>query len=216
MQAGFSTHGPSRSSCPFADGCLRSKQTRDVWSAPRMAGRVAAERSLHRARTRSQAIRVAIAPPRTSATTATLASTTQIIRTGALSRLHAPSWQPHQLISRRAPMARAKTLHTRVSSAPRWMGLISRRLIRPTRHPQSHIRPGFGPEAWPNSINWLGSELAPVGALPVPARSRSGRQLHSLKWAPPTTDDFDTLTYRCDTVTFCRLQLVRAIWSHRK
>ena len=26
------------------------------------------------------------------------------------------------------------------------------RLIRPTRHPQSHIRPGFGPEAWAKLI----------------------------------------------------------------
>src|SRR5580704_6741400 len=32
------------------------------------------------------------------------------------------------------------------------------RLIRPTRHPQSHIRPGFGPEAWAKPFNWLGSD----------------------------------------------------------
>jgi hypothetical protein len=41
-------------------------------------------------------------------------------------RLHAAPWQPHQLISGRAPSARTKILHTRGSSAPRWMGLVSR------------------------------------------------------------------------------------------
>jgi hypothetical protein len=40
--------------------------------------------------------------------------------------VHAAPWQPHQLISGRAPMARTKILHTRGSSAPRWMGLVSR------------------------------------------------------------------------------------------
>ena len=29
------------------------------------------------------------------------------------------------------------------------------RLIRPTRHPQSHIRPGFGPEAWAKLIQLI-------------------------------------------------------------
>jgi hypothetical protein len=41
-------------------------------------------------------------------------------------RLHAAPLQPHQLISGRAPSARTKILHTRGSSAPRWMGLVSR------------------------------------------------------------------------------------------
>jgi hypothetical protein len=56
----------------------------------------------------------------------TPASITQTIRTGATYRLHAAPWQPHQLISGRAPTARTKILHTRGSSAPRWMGLVSR------------------------------------------------------------------------------------------
>src|SRR3984893_5152835 len=38
----------------------------------------------------------------------------------------ATPWQPHQLISGRAPTARTKILHTRGSSAPSWMGLVSR------------------------------------------------------------------------------------------
>ena len=42
------------------------------------------------------------------------------------------------------------------------------RLIRPTRHPQSHIRPGIGPEAWAktHSTDQVVT-MAPVGTLPV-------------------------------------------------
>src|SRR6202047_2536450 len=45
------------------------------------------------------------------------------------------------------------------------------RLIRPTRHPQSHIRPGFGPEAWAALIELVSQAvtIAPVGSLPVSA-----------------------------------------------
>jgi hypothetical protein len=42
------------------------------------------------------------------------------------------------------------------------------RLIRPTRHPQSHIRPGFGPEAWARLIELVRAvTIAPFGTLPV-------------------------------------------------
>jgi hypothetical protein len=63
-----------------------------------------------------------------------------------VSRLHAAPWQPHQLISGRAPSARTKILHTRGSSAPRWMGLVSRTADKANpassvTHP-SRLRPG--------------------------------------------------------------------------
>jgi hypothetical protein len=76
--------------------------------------------------------------------------------------------QPHQLISGRAPSARTKILHTRGSSAPRWMGLISRTADKanPTSsvtHPSRH---------WPGSVGQTQSTgqavtIAPVGTLPV-------------------------------------------------
>src|ERR1700734_3797013 len=92
----------------------RSRHKRYLGGPPAFGGvalYLAAKRPLDRARKRSRPIRVTIAPPRTSAAYVTFASMTQTIRTGALSRLHAASWQPHQLISGRAPMARTKILH---------------------------------------------------------------------------------------------------------
>ena len=83
-------------------------------------------------------------------------------------RLHAAPWQPHQLISGRAPTARTKILHTRGSSAPRWMGLISRTADKANpassvTHPSRH---------WPGSVGQTHSAdqavtSAPVGTLPV-------------------------------------------------
>lgn len=77
-------------------------------------------------------------------------------------------WQPHQLISGRAPAARTKILHTRGSSAPRWMGLISRTADKANpassvTHPSRH---------WPGSAGQTHSTdqvvtMAPVGTLPV-------------------------------------------------
>jgi len=85
-----------------------------------------------------------------------------------LSRLHAAPWQPHQLISGRAPAARTKILHTRGSLAPRWMGLISRTADKANpassvTHPSRH---------WPGSVGQTHSTdqvvtMAPVGTLPV-------------------------------------------------
>jgi hypothetical protein len=63
-------------------------------------------------------------------------------------RLCAAPWQPHQLISGRAPMARTKILHTRGSTAPRWMGLISRTADK--ANPASSVtHPSW---LWPGSV----------------------------------------------------------------
>jgi hypothetical protein len=78
----------------------------------------------------------------------TPASITQTIRTGALSRLHAAPWQPHQLISGRAPVARTKILHARGSSAPRWMGLVSRTADK--ANPASSVT--HPSRLWPGSV----------------------------------------------------------------
>jgi len=87
---------------------------------------LAAKRPLDRARKRSRPIRVTIAPPRIRRHTLRPLPRRKQSGLEPLSRLHAAPWQPHQLISGRAPTARTKILHTRGSLAPRWMGLISR------------------------------------------------------------------------------------------
>jgi hypothetical protein len=141
--------------------------------ARRVALYLAAERPLDRARKRSRPIRVTIAPPRT----ATLRPLPRRKQSGLepLSCLHAALWQPHQLISGRAPTARTKILHTRGSSAPRWMGLVSRTADRPTRHPQSHIRPGL----WPRSVGQTHSTVSGDDCV--------GRHLPGLD-VPPESD----------------------------
>jgi hypothetical protein len=63
-------------------------------------------------------------------------------------RLQAAPWQPHQLISGRAPAARTKILHTRGSSAPRWMGLISRTADK--ANPASSVT--HPSRLWPGSV----------------------------------------------------------------
>ena len=98
----------------------------------------------------------------------TPASTTQTSGLEPLSRLHAAPWQPHQLISGRAPMARTKILHTRGSSAPRWMGLVSRTADKANpassvTHP-SRLRPGSVGQT--HSTDQVVT-MAPVGTLPV-------------------------------------------------
>lgn len=85
-----------------------------------------------------------------------------------LSRLHAAPWQPHQLISGRAPAARTKILHTRGSLAPRWMGLISRTADK--ANPVSSVT--HPSRLWPGSVGQTHATdqavtMAPVGTLPV-------------------------------------------------
>jgi hypothetical protein len=83
-------------------------------------------------------------------------------------RLDAAPWQPHQLISGRAPSVRTKILHTRGSSAPRWMGLISRTADK--ANPASSVT--HPSRLWPGSVGQTHSAdqavtTAPVGTLPV-------------------------------------------------
>ena len=122
-----------------------------VGAAPptrRVALYLAAKRPLDRARKWSRPIRVTIAPPRTSAG----------IRHACFHHANNQDWSHHI----------ACMLHrgSRINLYPverQWLEpksciLVAARLqdgwdsslvrlIRPTRHPQSHIRPGFGPEA---------------------------------------------------------------------
>ena len=132
-----------------ASGGSRHK---DSWAAPAFGGvalYLAAKRPLDRARERSRLIWVTIAPPGTPADCATPASTTRT-QSGLepLSRLHAAPWQPHQLISGRAPAAGTKILHTRGSSAPRWMGHVSRTADK--ANPASSVT--HPPRLWPGSV----------------------------------------------------------------
>ena len=149
--------GPSRRSRYFAYGGFRSKQTKEIWAAPASGGvalYLAAKRPLDRARKRSQPIRVTIAPPRT-ATHATPASKTQPIRTGAFvspaccssSRINLYPVERQWLVPKSCILVAARLQDGWDSSLVR--------LIRPTRHPQSHIRPGFGPEAWAKLIQMI-------------------------------------------------------------
>jgi hypothetical protein len=128
---------------------------KDIWAAPcvrRVALYLAAKRPLDRAHERSRPIGVTIAPPRTSATHATPASKTQAIRTGATvacmlhrgSRINLYPVERPRLVPKSCILVAARLQDGWDSSLVR--------LIRPTRHPQSHIRPGFGPEAWAKLI----------------------------------------------------------------
>jgi hypothetical protein len=83
-----------------------------------------------------------------SAAYATRASMTQTIRTGATvacmlhrgSRINLYPVERPRLVPKSCILVAARLQDGRDSSLVR--------LIRPTRHPQSHIRPGSGPEAW--------------------------------------------------------------------
>jgi hypothetical protein len=112
---------------------------------------LAAKRPLDRARERSRPLghdRSA----RASAAYATHASMTQTIRTGATvacmlhrgSRINLYPVERPWLVPKSCILVAARLQDGWDSSLVR--------LIRPTRHPQSHIRPGFGPEAWAELI----------------------------------------------------------------
>jgi len=137
---------------PFAYGGFWSKMTQKIFGRPSAFGGVAlylaAKRPLDRARRRSRPSRVTIAPPRNIGGIRTPASLTQQSGLEPLSRLRAARWQPHQLISGRAPSARTKILHTRGSSAPRWMGLVSRTADK--ANPASSVT--HPSRLWPGSV----------------------------------------------------------------
>jgi hypothetical protein len=152
-----SAAGPQRRwrrSCHFAYGGFRSMQTKDIWAAPASSGvalYLAAKRPLDRSAS-GLGPWVTIAPPRASAAYATHASMTQTIRTGATvacmlhrgSRINLYPVERPRLVPKSCILVAARLQDGWDSSLVR--------LIRPTRHPQSHIRPGFGPEAWAKLI----------------------------------------------------------------
>ena len=144
-------YGPSRRSCPSAYGGFRSKQTQKIFGRPPAFGGVAlylaAKRPLDRVRERSR--------PLGHDRSAKSIGGIRYARFHDANnqdwshcRLHAAPWQPHQLISGRAPSARTKILHTRGSSAPRWMGLVSRTADK--ANPASSVT--HPSRLWPGSV----------------------------------------------------------------
>ena len=146
-----SVAGPSRRSCLSAYGGFRSKRTQKIfWAAPRSAG----SRSISRPSDRSTEPASGLGPfglrSLRQERQHTLRPPPKRKQSGLepSSRLHAAPWQPHQLISGRAPMARTKILHTRGSSAPRWMGLVSRTADK--ANPASSVT--HPSRLWPGSV----------------------------------------------------------------
>jgi hypothetical protein len=129
---------------------LPTKQRKDIWAAPRPAG----SRSISRPSDRSTEPASGLGPfglrSLRQERQHTLRPPPRRKQSGLepLSRLHAALWQPHQLISGRAPMARTKILHTRGSSAPRWMGLVSRTADK--ANPASSVT--HPSRLWPGSV----------------------------------------------------------------
>jgi hypothetical protein len=150
---------PARPFFHFAYGCVRSKQTHDIWAAPASGGvalYLTAKRPLDRARRRSRPVRVTIAPPKTSVIYATPASTAQTIRTGALVSPACCTVAAVSTCIRSSANGSYQNPAYDVAARLQdgWDSSLVR-LIRPTRHPQSHIRPGFGPEAWAKLIKQI-------------------------------------------------------------
>ena len=131
-----------------------SKQTEAIWAAPRRAGH-----ALSRGRTTTRP------SPQTVSALSGLDRSAKNAGNNAVrplprckqsglepvSRLHATLWQPHQLISGRALTARTKILHTRGSSAPRWMGLVSRTADK--ANPTSSVT--HPSRLWPGSVDQI-------------------------------------------------------------
>ena len=129
---------------------------KDIWAAPRVWRGRALSRGQATARPSPRtvsALWLTIAPPRTSAAYATPISTTQTIRTGApclVCMLHRGSRINLYPVERQWLVPKSCILEAaRLQDG--WDSSLVR-LIRPTRHPQSHIRPGFSPEAWAKLI----------------------------------------------------------------
>jgi hypothetical protein len=115
---------------------------------------LAAERQLDRVRKRSRPIRVTIAPPRFRRPTLR-ASMTQPIRTGATvacvlrrgSRINLYPVERQRLVPKSCILMAARIQDGWDSSLVR--------PIRPTRYPQSLIRPGIDPEAWAKFVRLI-------------------------------------------------------------
>jgi hypothetical protein len=119
---------------------------KDIWAAPasgRVALYLAAKRPLDRARERSRPIRVTIAPPRNSTAYTTRTSMTQTIRTGATVACMLHRYSRINLYPVERPRLVPKSC---ILVAARLQDGWDSSLVRLIR--QSHIRPGFGPEAW--------------------------------------------------------------------
>jgi hypothetical protein len=149
---------PITSFVPFAYGGFWSKQTQKIFGRPPAFGGVAlylaAKRPLDRARERSRPFgsrslrqehrrhpyaRFHDATIRTGATVACM------LHRG--SRINLYPVERQRLVPKSCILVAARLQDGWDSSLVR--------LIRPTRHPQSHIRPGIGPEAWAKLIQLI-------------------------------------------------------------
>jgi len=117
---------------------------------------------------RSRPIRVTIAPPRNIGNTRYARPRRKQSGLEPLSRFLLAPWQPHQLISGRAPSGSYQNscILVQLGSKMGWDSSLVR-LIRPTRHPQSHIRPGLAGSVGQTHSPDQVVTMAPVGTLAV-------------------------------------------------
>jgi hypothetical protein len=143
--------GPTRRSCLSAYGGFRSKQTQKLFGRP---PRPAGARSISRPSDRTTEPASGLGPFGSQSLRQEFGGIRYARFHDANNqdwshcRLHAAPWQPHQLISGRAPSARTKILHTRGSSAPRRMGLVSRTADK--ANPASSVT--HPSRLWPGSV----------------------------------------------------------------
>jgi hypothetical protein len=161
----MSAAGPSRRSCLSPCGGFQLKQTQKIFGWPR---RSAGSRSISRPSDRSTepASGLGLFRSRSLRQEHRRQCKLPYVNNQDCShcRLHAAPWQSHQLTSGRAPLARTKILHTRGSSAPRWMGLTFR--TADTANPTSSVT--HPSQHWPESAGQTHSAdravtIAPVG-----------------------------------------------------
>jgi hypothetical protein len=132
--------------------CFRSKQTQDIWAASRLAG---VALYLATARPSPQAVSAHSGYDRSAKNGNTRYARLQdannqdwshrlacMLHRG--SRINLYPVERQWLVPKSCILVAARLQDGWDSSLVR--------LIRPTRHPQSHIRPGFGPEAWAKLI----------------------------------------------------------------
>lgn len=149
---------PITSFVPFCVWRLPVEADPKIFGRPRVRRGRALSRGRATARPSPQAVSAHSGHDRSaknSAAYATRASMTQPIRTGATvacmlhrgSRINLYPVERQRLVPKSCILVAARLQDGWDSSLVR--------LIRPTRHPQSHIRPGIGPEAWAKLIQLI-------------------------------------------------------------
>jgi hypothetical protein len=147
-----SVPGPSRRSCPFACAGFRSKQTQANRAAPVSDGGRALSRGQATARPSPQAVSAHSGHDRS-------AKHIGNTRYARLQDANNQDWSPcltcmlhrgsriNLYPAERQWLVPQSCILVAARLQDGWDSSLVR-LIRPTRRPQSHIRPGIGPEAW--------------------------------------------------------------------